>query len=80
MPPHLDGHDPALQSIELECPEVGGDVGRVGLAAEQVETEHSKLMNGLNRPLILPEDCEIEHGDGGEHLVHQGRDVTQQRH
>ena len=52
MPPHLDGHNPALQPVKLECPEVGGDIGRVGLAAEQVEAENSMLLIGLNRPLI----------------------------
>ena len=52
MTPHLDGHDPTLQPVKLECPEVGGDIWRIGLAAEQVEAENSMLLIGLNRPLI----------------------------
>ena len=39
-PTYLYGHNPTLQPVQLERPEVGGDVWRVGLAAEQVEAEY----------------------------------------
>ena len=58
----LDGHNPALQPVQLESLEVAGDVGGVGLAAEEVEAE----------------DGEIEHAGGGEHVVSQAAQLTQQ--
>ena len=42
---HLYGHNPTLQPVQLQRPQVGGDVGRVGLAAEQVEAEYKFLIS-----------------------------------
>ena len=42
---HLYGHNPTLQPVQLQRPQVGGDVGRVGLAAEQVEAEYKFLFS-----------------------------------
>ena len=44
-PTHLYGHNPALQAVQLQRPQVGGDVGRVGLPAEQVEAECRLLIS-----------------------------------
>ena len=44
-PTYLYGHNPTLQPVQLERPEVGGDVWRVGLAAEQVEAENRVLIS-----------------------------------
>ena len=58
----MDGDNPAGQTVQLQCLEVGADAGWVGLATEEVEGEEG----------------EEEHGGGGKDCVQHGADLTQQ--